>query len=137
MKEIKKDFFKVLLLVFLDQITKIVFSIFQYDFGFFAFNLIKNEGISFGLLQGSNYIVGFLSIIILYFLIKHRDEFKNEKFFYFLIVAGVIGNTIDRLLRGHVIDFIDFKIWPVFNLADTYLVIGVLGYIIKTLIYKK
>lgn len=133
MKENKKiSFISIATLVFLDQITKIIFSRFQYDFGFFAFNLVKNEGITFGLLQGSNYIIGILSIGILYLLIRYEKEFKNEKIFYFLIIAGVIGNTLDRLLRGHVIDFIDFKFWPVFNLADTYLVIGVFGYIIKT-----
>ena len=42
-----------------------------------------------------------------------------------LQLGGAVGNLIDRLLYGHVVDFIDFKLWPVFNLADTSIVLGV------------
>ena len=119
-----------LLLILLDQATKTLFYEKNYDFGLIAITFLRNTGISFGLFQGSNYIIAIISVIVLIGLWHYRAEFKGKETWLLLIVSGIIGNFIDRVLRGYVIDFIDLKFWPVFNLADSYLFIGVIALII-------
>ncbi|RLD16696.1 MAG: signal peptidase II, partial [Caldiserica bacterium] len=63
-----------------------------------------------------------ISILFFYLLIKEKQKYL--KLSLILILAGAIGNIIDRIIYGYVIDFIDFRIWPVFNLSDTYITIG-------------
>jgi signal peptidase II len=125
LKNAGKFFLFGLLLVFLDQITKVLFTGKYFDFGFFAINYVRNFGISFGLFQGINSFVIFVSFLALGFLYYYRSEFKSNPFLLTLIVSGIIGNLIDRIRVGFVIDFIDFKVWPVFNFADVYLVLGI------------
>ena len=54
-----------------------------------------------------------------------------------MILGGAVGNWIDRLRFGAVIDFIDFRIWPVFNIADTAITVGVCLYFVRILVSKK
>ena len=122
-----------LLLVVLDQATKILFYEKNIDFGIIAITFLRNTGISFGLFQGSNNIIAVISILVLIGLWYYRAEFRGKETWLLLIVSGIIGNFIDRIMRGYVIDFIDLKFWPVFNLADSYLFIGVIALIIVTL----
>ena len=65
-----------------------------------------------------------------------NSKFKIQNFFILLILAGAISNIIDRFYFGCVIDFIDLKIWPVFNLADIFISVGAIAIIIKTLKHK-
>ena len=67
-------------------------------------------------------------IIALYFSALSKNKF--EFFIGGLVVGGALGNYIDRLFRGHVVDFIDFKVWPIFNVADICIVVGCLLYIV-------
>lgn len=125
-----KYFLLGFILVFFDQLTKFYFTEKYFDFGFFAFSYVKNYGISFGLFQGISNLIIIVSFLALGFLFYTRHEFKKHPVLLTLIVSGIIGNLIDRIFLGYVVDFINFKIWPVFNLADSFLVIGIILFII-------
>ncbi len=97
------------------------------------FNLVhvRNKGVTFGLLSGSLQPIVFiiLSLIVVGFLIDYARKNKNYRPFISLIVGGAIGNIIDRIAYGSVVDFLDFYLgkyhWPAFNIADSAIVIGV------------
>lgn len=97
------------------------------------FNLVhvRNKGITFGLLSGSLQPIIFvvLSLVVVVFLINYAHKNKNYRPFLSLIIGGAIGNIIDRIIYGSVIDFLDFHLgrhhWPAFNIADSAIVIGV------------
>ncbi len=97
----------------------------------------KNTGVAFSFLDGNKIFIIIATIIILIILIKHiKNTYidKIEQIGYGLIIGGAIGNLIDRIIYGHVIDFIDFRIinYPIFNLADTAIVIGVFIILFKS-----
>lgn len=112
----------VLILVILDQVTK------QF------FGNIKNFGAAFGLLEGFNWLFVIIGFLVVGIIIYYKDK-VNKYVYYGLIflMAGVIGNLIDRLALGYVRDFIQISIYPSFNLADIFNVVGVL----LILIYSK
>lgn len=97
------------------------------------FNLVhvRNKGITFGLLSGSlqPIVLVILSLVIVAFLINYAHKNKNYRPFLSLIIGGAIGNIIDRIVYGSVVDFLDFHLgrhhWPAFNIADSAIVIGV------------
>ncbi|MFC1708583.1 signal peptidase II [Candidatus Omnitrophota bacterium] len=104
---------------------------------FFHLTLIHNTGIAFGALKGNSRIILVVTIIGLGLIIyslkkdilatKHPSNLKTllvRKMAVGFIVGGALGNMIDRLRLGCVIDFLDFRIWPVFNLADSFITIG-------------
>ena len=94
--------------------------------------LVHNTGIAFGLFkdQGSVFIVipliavGLLIFNIYYY--RQTDENLTRSYIvaFSLILGGAIGNLIDRIVYGYVIDFIDVRVWPVFNVADSAITIG-------------
>jgi len=131
-------------LVIADQLTKflaknylpeslpVIGNIFQLTF-------VKNFGIAFGLLQGINSYMIWIYIIVLGLIIYFHDKFPKDRFsktMIFFLIAGLLGNLIDRIAFGYVIDFFDFRIWPVFNLADVYLNIGIIGLIAKEILKR-
>lgn len=126
MKYLKNIIF-VVFFVILDQLTKFYFfgkNI--YLLKYFSFNFVANTGITFGLLKGYNIFFILLSLFVIFLVLYYYR--KNEKYslaFNFILV-GAFGNLIDRIFRGYVIDFIDFKVWPVFNLADAFVTFGAL-----------
>ncbi len=99
---------------------------------FFYLTYIKNSGAAFGILQDSSILFVILSIIAMIGLIRYVivdvNINKVEAISYSLIFGGIVGNFIDRILNGFVIDYLDFYIFgynfPVFNFADMCLVIG-------------
>ena len=103
--------------------------------GIFHLTLIHNRGAAFGILKNHTPLFIFISIlavILIYFAIQNN---KSQKYSFYnislaLILSGALGNLIDRLRLGYVIDFLDFRIWPVFNVADSAITIGaiLLGY---------
>ncbi len=121
------------LLVLLDQATKVFFYGKNFDFGLVAITFTRNTGISFGLLEGTNHYIAIISVAVLIGLWHYRAEFKGKETWLLLITSGIIGNLLDRIFRGYVVDFIDLKFWPIFNFADSYLTIGVLMLIIVTI----
>ena len=98
---------------------------------FFNIVHVRNKGVTFGLLSGSLQPIFFiiLSLVIVGFLIDYARKNKNYQHFISLIVGGAIGNVIDRIVYGSVVDFLDFHLgryhWPAFNIADSAIVIGV------------
>jgi len=101
---------------------------------------VRNTGAAWSLFDNSRYFVLFISAIIIGvligYIIKDKSQSKVEKAAYGFILGGAIGNFANRVLYGYVIDFIDIKIfnydYPIFNLADTFIVIGVILFIIYT-----
>lgn len=97
--------------------------------GIFHLTLVHNYGIAFGLFAQLPWlllIVVSLSIILLAWA-AHRPAFRRplEQIVFGLILGGAFGNWLDRIQYGAVIDFLDFRVWPVFNLADTAISVGV------------
>lgn len=124
----------IIVLFCLDQSAK--FLVTQENF---KLNHLCNKGIAFGIKIPPAFIL-FLNLVIIVFLFYYLlKELKQKPLIkkslgLILIVAGALSNLTDRLLFGCVIDYIDFKIWPVFNLADTFISIGV--FIMLLEIYK-
>lgn len=99
---------------------------------FFNITLVYNDGAAWSILSGNRLLLIFISLIalvVIYSLfIKNKELGKFEIIIYGLLIGGIIGNLIDRVLYGYVIDFLDFKIfnynYPVFNIADCCIVIS-------------
>ncbi|STO31967.1 Lipoprotein signal peptidase [Fusobacterium necrogenes] len=111
---------------------------------FFHLTYVKNRGIAFGMFQGKLDIISIATIIaivaIAYYLYKERNKLSMvEKMGFIYILAGAIGNMIDRAFRGFVVDMVDFRgIWSyVFNLADVWINIGVVFVLLDQLILRK
>jgi signal peptidase II len=119
-----------LLLVFIDRLTKTWAMGLKgnIDHGIIAFTYTVNTGAGFSILQNTNGILLWLSVIILGLIIYFNA--RVPKFSLMTISAGIIGNLIDRIFYGNVIDFINLKFWPVFNVADSLVCIGVVWWII-------
>ena len=130
----------------LDQLSKIYINLNLnklYNLDLFIFNIdfVRNYGAAFNLLSGSRFFLSFISvisaIILSYFIFISENKHIN-KYGLSFILAGTIGNGIDRILKGYVIDFIKIKFidFPVFNIADIVINIGVLILIISHFRYK-
>jgi len=98
--------------------------------GIFHFTLVENKGAAFGVFPGYSsffLIVSFIAIfLIIYLFFKKKLEGKLGEISLGLILGGTLGNLYDRLVYGAVIDFLDFRIWPVFNLADSAITVGII-----------
>ena len=111
---------------------------------FFSITSHRNRGAAWGILQDSRLFflvvtVLFLAILFYYMYNQKNTLTKFDILTFSLITGGAIGNFIDRLIRHEVVDFLDFRIFsydfPIFNLADCYICIGVVILLIK--IYKE
>ena len=122
----KKDIFIIILLVLLDLFTKYYFTYNKVIVikDILEFNYLENFGASFNILTGSRLILIIIGIIGLIYVNK---TFKNN----ILLNAGIIGNLFDRIIYGYVRDYISILSFPVFNLADTYIVLGAILIVIK------
>ena len=124
-----------ILIVLIDQFTKYImfynYKIFvNKDFLLFRLDYVKNYGAAFNLFSGSRIFLSIISIIfsiiLLYLLIRKNTSNSLDLYSYSFILGGTIGNGIDRILKGFVIDFINLNIinFPVFNIADISINIG-------------
>ncbi|WP_300355986.1 signal peptidase II [Fusobacterium sp.] len=141
----------IALLIFIDQIVKFLVDR-HMIFGdtipvigdFFHITYVQNRGIAFGIFQGKVDIISIATVIaiiliIVYFL-KNVKKFNFfERTAYLFIISGAVGNMIDRLLRGYVVDMIDFRgIWSfVFNIADVYINLGVILLLLDLLVKRR
>ncbi len=95
----------------------------------FHLTYLRNPGAAFGLFPNQRYCFILLSIIILFsilfYVIKAEKPTRFHQVAFSLVLGGILGNLVDRISNGLVVDFLDFRIWPVFNLADSALVLGV------------
>ncbi|MDD3341119.1 MAG: signal peptidase II [Bacilli bacterium] len=137
--------------IILDQISKFLISIFMelntslpiID-GFFHLTHVQNFGAAFSILDGNRFffiLVALLSLCVIYFVfIKNKTLKKLDILTYSLLIGGILGNLIDRIVLGYVIDFFDFTFgtyaFPVFNIADIMIVSAVI-LIIYTIIKEE
>jgi signal peptidase II len=146
----------LLVTLLLDQASKwwvILFS--GYTPGFYppfsgtevipgVFNLVytTNPGAAWGMFSGFGFalaILGFITLILLFVFRRDLEvRQRSGQLAFGLITGGIVGNTIDRIVHGHVIDFIDIDLqfyrWPTFNIADCGIVVGAGLYIIHAFI---
>lgn len=91
--------------------------------------VIFNKGAAFGILKGTNNFLIYIGIIfIIVFLAVIQKEKRKDTLFLIsagLILGGALSNLYDRIFLGYVVDYIDIRIWPVFNLSDSCITIGV------------
>ena len=143
----------ILTIIFLiiDIISKLVVSSLMnvYDSiviikNFFCITYVRNTGAAWSIFEGRVLGIIVVSLIIIsfivYYISKQKVKSKLEKIGYSLILGGALGNLLDRIIYGYVIDFLDFNIfgydYPIFNLADSFIFVGVMLLIIYTWRYN-
>lgn len=120
----------------LDQLTKfVVRQTLEWHYswpttGFFRFTHVHNTGSAFGLFQDQNLPLLFVSlvgVVVLACIYQTQERRTNLlRVSIALMLGGALGNLIDRIHQGHVTDFIDVGPWPVFNIADSAIVVGLI-----------
>ena len=130
-----------IVIFFLDQLTKQIIAINMkagQTIGLLTY--VQNRGAAFGLFYGKLWFlipVSILLVILMMYYYYREQKSEWLKIPLGLIIGGSLGNIFDRIFRGYVVDFIDFKFWPVFNLADTMINIGVFLIILKMIFHKE
>ena len=147
----------ILAVVALDQASKlwVVHHFALYDShpvipGLFNLTYLTNNGAAFSILAGQPalwrqaFFIG-AALVALVLLVIARRSYGRQSTWYnlalALIAGGAIGNLIDRVRLGHVIDFLDFYLgsshWPAFNIADSAITVGVLLFVFKNLLLER
>ena len=130
------DFFSKLIIT---NILKLGESIKIID-NFFYITYVQNKGAAWSILEDKRILLLIITVIVLFLINKFMNKEqldKLESLSYGIIIGGIVGNLVDRIFRGYVIDFLDFKIfnynYPVFNLADTLIVVGIIMMVIMSI----
>lgn len=135
------EFFLIGFIIFADQMSKYAAIKFLKDKrplniidNFFQLNYVENRGAAFGILEHKRLFFVIITLLILAFLLfylikNHTILSIYTKLSLSMLIGGAAGNLIDRIRFGYVVDFISFKLkgiynFPVFNLADTFIVIS-------------
>ena len=109
--------------------------------GIFHLTLVLNKGAAFGLLKDQKMLFVALSVLVIIFIIYYTLSKKTTDraalIALGLVLGGAVGNLIDRVRLGYVIDFLDLGIWPVFNIADSCITIGAAILILKMFLRKR
>lgn len=94
-----------------------------------SFTYITNKGAAFGIFPTLSTFFTIVPIVVVIMILIYYRHLSNGQWAMNvglgLQLGGALGNLIDRIRVGHVVDFIDFKVWPIFNVADSSIVIGV------------
>jgi len=98
-----------------DQVSK-------YAVKMSTFRYTTNTGAAFGLLQGQQWLLILIGLLVIGVLLYYSHEYQVALGF---LLGGTLGNLVDRALYGFVIDFIHLPFWPSFNVADSFNVLGV------------
>ena len=109
---------------------------------FFSITLVLNEGAAFSMFSGMQFILIMVAITLLFFIyncfIKNVNLLKHEIIVFGILIGGIVGNLIDRIIHNGVIDYLDFNILgynaPIFNFADICIVMTMLILLIKELV---
>ncbi len=125
-------FWCILVIVIFDRVTKVAAVAYlstQHSIpvlpGIFHFTLAHNTGAAFSMMRGQTPVLIGVTVCAIAFIIAHfKKSSALERFALSLILAGAVGNLIDRVFLGYVIDFLDFRVWPVFNIADSAITCG-------------
>ncbi len=144
----KRIILPIIVCVLIDRIIKII-CINHLDIGesirvinnIFSITLVTNTGAAFSILSSSTLFLTILSIIVIgiiyFFFIKGQNLSNVMQIIYGILLGGIIGNLIDRIIYGWVIDYLNFNIFgysfPVFNFADMCIVISIIIIIIEIL----
>ena len=130
----------ILILTIIDQIIKYL-VVSNISIGsekiiidnFLKFIYIRNTGAAFGILSGNIIFLIFITVLLIFYIVNEMKKNINNNLSllsFSLILSGALGNLIDRVVRGYVVDYIPFTLFnremSVFNLADTYITIGVI-----------
>ena len=132
-----------LVVLVVDQATKL-WAAGTLDYGmpvtvlpFFNLTLVHNTGAAFGIFRQQTLffiVVSVLAVIAIAIYIKRKQNFLFLRDAALaLILGGALGNLVDRLRFGYVVDFFDFRVWPVFNVADSAITIGTILLIVSLL----
>ena len=131
----------------IDLVSKIVISdlmnvnhSIQIIDNFFYITYVRNTGAAWSIFSDKTWFLIIVSLVIIfgivYYIYKNKPGSKLEKVGYSMVLGGAIGNFFDRVVYGYVIDFLDFVIfgynYPIFNLADSFIFIGVVLLMIYT-----
>lgn len=124
-----------LLVTLADQLIKYLIYLRQpqIELKVLTIHLINNTGAGFGILQNQSFFLGIISLAAVLLVLFNYPKIQKEYFLqilWALFLGGALGNLIDRWLRGFVIDFIDLKFWPAFNIADAAITVSAIGLII-------
>jgi len=122
-------------LVIIDQVIKYMVNInmllgqsYPLIEDFLYITYVKNTGIAFGLFKNNNLfmiiVISVIILILLYFYNKEKNKVFSLNISITMLISGAVGNLIDRIYYGFIVDYIDFTFWPAFNLADSLIVIG-------------
>ncbi len=130
-------FFAVALIFTADRISKNLVLLFLPENhsipvmpGVFHLTRVNNTGAAFGLFRGARFFLVAMTLVsvtvLLFFLWRGSTQMRRmQRWGWWLVIGGAFGNLYDRLVYHYVIDFLDFRIWPVFNLADSFVCVGV------------
>lgn len=139
----KKTIIISLIVLIIDLLSKyMAFMLFQEPVNvigdIFRFNYATNTGAAWSMFNNYTFILDLVSVVILSVIYIYSKTFKETKrniIAFGLVYGGILGNLINRIYNGFVIDFIDFKVfgydYPIFNIADSAIVIGILLLIIS------
>jgi len=111
-----------------------------FDLGFFSLTNVHNHGAGFSILQGQNWLFVLIALIFIALITFFYDKIEKDRLVqsgFGLLLGGTVSNLIDRVSYGFVIDYFDFKFWPVFNIADSAITVGALLIIIYYLMQGK
>jgi signal peptidase II len=123
----------------IDQLTKAAvvasYGVGESNSVFYGIELtfVRNEGIAFGAFGGGGPLIPILVTASMALLVAYFARHSRERLLWLpvgAILGGAIGNVIDRIRLGYVVDFIDPIAWPAFNLADAFIVVGVIGFLL-------
>ena len=141
-------FFIALFVFFTDQIIK--FYVLKHLYlgqeisvikNIFSITFVANKGVAFGLFSNSNFPFVLISIAVLVCITLVFISLGKARFWikiaYGLILGGALSNMLDRIRLGEVIDFLDFHIWPVFNIGDSAICVGVGIFVLNILKNKR
>ena len=111
---------------------------------FFSLTYVLNDGAAFSLFASRTYLLILIAIICLFFIIYELKNNLDDRVLsigYSLVLAGLLGNFLDRLIDGYIIDYLSFKIlgynYPIFNFADILIVVGIVIVIIKEILKER
>lgn len=137
-------------IIAIDMLTKLLaiknlapISTFPLWDGVFHLTYVENRGAAFGIFQNSRIFLILVTVLILTVLIltakKYKGRSKTLNTAIALISAGAVGNLIDRIFRGFVVDFFDFRLinFPVFNVADIFVCVGVMLIVVFILFFEE
>jgi len=131
----KLRYLLIVLMVGIDQLVKYVirqnFEIGESKdviSGIFQIRYIQNTGAAFSILEGKGIFLIVITVVAMLLLVLYMEVNKNDGTFFIItitmMIGGALGNIIDRMFMGYVTDMFDFQIWPVFNVADIFIVVG-------------